>query len=259
VRGEVEVDLDKKRVGAFAQQNVQNVVLKATIRYYRQWLSFDGVWLEFVKHNRLNETAFTSIVREYGVARCLPAKNATRAGVVKELNDIGCSWPSSLLKRHASCEKLADSKKGLFIIPKRQDGSDGEERFAGSLVTKLMWFIRPDGWTVFDGFAANGLACTRPDSREKMKQFYAKLENAKFNELALEMQSKIANTSFREMHAARIIDLALMIKGGYLKDEDIAKTNCCFQSLLPQRLADELIALSNALNENYGQDDLFQT
>jgi hypothetical protein len=74
-----------------------------------------------------------------------------------------------------------------------------------------------------------------------------------------EMQSKISNTSFSEMHATRIVDLALMIKGGYLEDEDIAKTNRCFQSLLPQRLADELIALSSALDEEFGQHILFKT
>ena len=231
-------------------------MVDATIAYYRQWLAFDGVWLPIVKERGLITPALDAILREYGIARCVPSRKGDESSerdckLIIALSKVSGNWPESITARASRCVEIAESKNGLFSARK------GKEIFAGSLVSKLMWFLKPEGWTIFDSYAALGVKAKGATKKDQMIDFYKKLVDNKFAELAKEMQTHIDETGFSGIHAARIIDLRLMLEGDFQTPEDLKMVNGTFLKALPKTLSEEIVQLGMQLEDKFGVEKIF--
>jgi hypothetical protein len=120
------------------------------------------------------------------------------------LNKATKKWPRRFLKRSDMCANLAskaEEKKCLRILQR-------------SAVSKLMWFLKSNDWTMFDALAANGLGIrSNPSSRARMKDFYKTLDRKQFPTLWRSMQRNIDLGCLKGMSASRIIDNLLMNRG----------------------------------------------
>ncbi len=245
---------------------MKDILYHATIRYYRSWLSFDGVWSKYIKSKsgKLDSHAFRAITNEYKVARCVKKKSEPN-GLVDALNGKIVDWPSSpenILERQKFCTKFTDENRKFFSQRK------GNGIWAGSLVTKLVWFLRPDGWTVFDSYASKGIGLKSSlKTRCKMREFYEKLDQAGFHELQSKMQSRIGEATKFDFPAARIIDLALMLKGGFVVAEaanngfdiieSLPEQNEAFLTVLHYSTSKNLIDLAKLLQNEFGSKEIF--
>lgn len=188
--------------------SADNELYWATITYYRHWISSDGPWTLEVQRTAMTPKMLTRIAIRYNIMRGVSSKDERgqktdvhQTNLCALVNKAAKNWPRQFLKRAKKCEHiaLAAQKKGCF------------KNFQGSAVSKLMWFIRPNDWTMFDNLAARGLG-VRPNSssRARMNEFYKTLDNKKLPTLWRSMQRAIDLGCLKGMPAPRVIDNLLM-------------------------------------------------
>ena len=102
-----------------------------------------------------------SIADEYNVIRGLDGNERERLRDI--LNEEAEDWPDGLKRRADRCIEIMRlaKLKGCFSGDTKQI----------SAITKLMWFVRPEDWTMCGSFAAAGLN-VRGKTVERMERFY---------------------------------------------------------------------------------------
>lgn len=201
----------------------------AVIEHYRYWLAFDGIERHRLERqgNRLDAQAVRRIGIEYMVNRGVyqkadaqpareargklagrPAKDAREDGaprlafLINEEAEAG--WDNwDLRQRAARCAAIANEAA---------DNGATRGRLA-SAVSKLMWFIRPRGWTLYDDLSANATVATIPNTVEEMLAFYGALQERGFAECAAEINRRFASSALRELYGERVIDKFFLLNG----------------------------------------------
>lgn len=185
----------------------------ATLEHYRTWLAADAGHRKQVEEDgELSVAVAARIAREYSIARTigevqLGDDEAVGKGLpllVKDLNDARADWRRlSLSERARTCEELAR---------KHRDRASGEwVTQPVSAVTKLMWFLEPSGWTMYDSLAQSGLA-----GASSASDFYGELERLGFQAKAKKLGC-LSRASGFEIFGERIIDKFLMLRGSHWK------------------------------------------
>ncbi|MBY3585152.1 hypothetical protein HJA77_28940 [Rhizobium bangladeshense] len=192
----------------------------ATIRYWWWWASHDLAYLKRVgQTGRIDARLVRSIAKDYGIAR----------GIRKEKNDLDgeinaerATRIAEAVNRHhnkfIACDVMTDRfNLCLEIVDKLSRGSDEHDRLTHydfvSGVTKLSWFIAPNGWTMFDRLAAESLGIKSGTARKKAAKFYERLIKSEFDALAKEMNAALEQDSLasEHFHAERIVDQYLWL------------------------------------------------
>lgn len=253
----------------------REILYWAVIGRYRFWLNFDGAELRRIGRSgqRLDGYAVRRIAREYQVNRTiLRKKDGGRGGsgandqaadrLAKALKQAAARWPSTLEERAKVCARIAE-KAGT------RNGGNQEDRTrrAVSAVTKLMWFLKPHGWTVFDNLAATGLGIRAfPDRTKRMKFFYRGLKEGGFEPLARKVNRHLKGTSFAAIRGERVIDRYLMFKGAEQRKRDGTNLQTVmideakqFMALLPARLRSELHEVADKISRDCIADILCLT
>ncbi|WP_193337167.1 hypothetical protein [Devosia beringensis] len=76
--------------------------------------------------------------------------------------------------------------------------------------TKLLWFLRSSGWTVYDALAADGLGVPNSgDTLNRMKAFYAKLDDLRFNTASRQLDETLL-ARFWPVSGSRSLDYILL-------------------------------------------------
>jgi hypothetical protein len=89
---------------------------------------------------------------------------------------------------------------------------------ASSAATKLMWFVRPKNWTLYDSYATRPLGIKGATSNQSMKQYYDKLENIGMIEIWEEMRFTMSESKIDFLWPERITDKALWLRGDGAKN-----------------------------------------
>jgi len=256
-----------------ASHQPEKEVYWAVIGYARWWLAHDAGLLQMVKagDNRLDEDSLTAIARTYGVARGLPGKKEEQENdrklLLETLNKANDGWPEGLLARAKYCGQIAAKLKNEEITGRRDKDGVLKGTAPVSAVTKLMWFLQPKGWTVFDQWAADGMGVPRHlGAQTRMRRFYQALHEAGFDETRDELQGLADRSDWPSLHAARILDF-LVMRRGYLRQKSGASVNGTnalpslpalqgFLDALPSAASKSLRTLANRAQEELGNDIL---
>lgn len=213
----------------------------AVIEHHRTWIAADGCYRREIEGCGLTPELARHIAREYRVARTIGAVVVANSGVSALVEAIKASpWPDTMEDRAKRCIEIADEHK-----TKSKTLGQGQKWHAPiSAVTKLMWFLRPDGWTMFDRFARMGLIGNRNDPI----QFYRKLAAIDFTSLCDQLHVMCRRESFPDLYGERIVDKCLMFQGAG-DSSDLVRTstmiNRHYLSLLPQETAERLTRLGD--------------
>lgn len=223
----------------------------STIGYVRAWWATDGVRLAIIGEHGMQPDMLRSLGAEYNVNRSITrpdktkgAEDANAKAVCAILHAARSRWPADLLGRAEVCEDIAAQMRPFT----------GEtEKNLVSAATKFMWFLEPDGWTVFDRFAAGGMRVGGHLSRvEQLHTFYARLNDTKFDALVADMQAAMKCSLLPDLPSARILDTLLMARGGRGGDAGSMERLDAFLALLPATTRNPLEALAQDLQDRFG-------
>lgn len=213
----------------------------ATLAYARWWLAVDGPFLAAIDAGGFTPKLLRRVAIRYNVNRGIPQTGATDSkaiSVIKLLNEAAQDWPDGLNLRAEKCLALAEKALG------RHD--TGTLQVSG--MSKFMWFVKPDGWTVFDSFARKGLAVSGNDRRALFLNFYKTLEDQGFDDLVQTMRPVIAESLLPDLPAERIIDSLLMARGGRGCEQHEIDESAAFLALLPPDFRKSLDGLAIKLD-----------
>ena len=219
-------------IDCLIQPDRENLLYWAVIEHYRTWLSFDGIELTRLKKTNvgLDKDAVRRIAREYQVNRGITGpkdkkKLVDKAApwIAKTLN--GTRWPTPIQDRAAVCADVA-------IKADRLNHTKGK---AASAMTKLMWFLHPKGWTLFDRFVANAFDIPGTGSVRRMQAFYTELDQRNFVQWATTLNADLGKSKrFGVLFGERVIDKYLMLVGSdQAQINALIATNMAFLQILP--------------------------
>lgn len=224
-------DLDKVR---------RRELLKwAVVEHYRTWRSFDGIQLKRMPPDGIDAASVRRIAKEYYVNRgILSTKDANGKKIAGRddhadwlairLNDEAKNWPGPLNDRATRCAEVAKHAS-------KEKHTKGE---LASAITKLVWFLKPDGWTMFDELAANGLGIPEKRSIDRMPLFFRALSDRGFTDDARTINEALNANGFGELFGERVIDKFLMFSGNTVVQtgESISTSETFLHSLPNEQL-----------------------
>lgn len=228
----------------------------ATIDLYRTFLFEDGPLLEAIVDagGTLDGAMVTRIARSYSVARTIPAALEDDKGhnfrlLAKKITALANDWPDGTIERAEACRKTAEELALQFTIRPRDARPPSKLHKMGaphSAVTKLIWFLKPEGWTVYDRYAANAVVAGTGTSGDRQKRFYEAIAEplAYYAERLREPLAKL----HPRLHAERLIDKYLVLKG--LKPDEYKRaceSNCHFLRSLPPHISQDIKRSANAI------------
>lgn len=237
-------------------------VFWSTIGYLRAWWGTDGPRLSLIRDaGGITPEMLRSIAVEYNVNRLILRQEKATAGVAQKASQEGdksaglmcdilkeacAAWPTSLVERAEICAGIAKKARKQGVAKNN----------LASASTKFMWFLKPDGWTVYDGSARAGLSSpTTQNAVADMLAFYKTLQKRGFPDLVAKMNAIIGSTPFKGLPAERILDTMLMAEGGR-GGTDAVPGHRAFLDLLPEPTRAPLIALAAALQREVGNEAL---
>lgn len=207
---------------------MRNLIKSAAVSAYGWWWFFDGPEQLRIHADKdqLNSVSVRRIASRYSVVRAIP-KRATsdsidwRASrIADDLNQL-----APTLDATRSLPSVAAELTG--IIERWKSDEVTKNKFASG-ATKLLWFLRPSGWTVYDAFAADGLGITKQgNTLNRMKAFYQKLDDLGFGAAAKQLDENFAQSVF-PVSGSRSLDFIMMeaakgIDGRLLVDDLLNK------------------------------------
>lgn len=208
----------------------------ATVEHYRTWLFIDGgFYREYEQAKVFTSDLVRRMASHYSVARTipLPKPDAEETGnpdrnreiLCEKLNTLASNWPENLTER---ADRIIETAKEAC-----KDFGSGNPPY--SAVSKFIWFAKPKHWTLFDSLASAGMLPNGGTSEERIREFYSALAPV-LPELCDQVQT-VCDKSGLTMHAEKIVDIFLMLRGAGSTRSDFGKgiAAACdhFVALLP--------------------------
>jgi hypothetical protein len=215
----------------------------SVVEHHRWWISFDGpIW------KRVNDVAtplngcdVLLIALQYSVFNDIVLKPTPPESIAKGIRDLAKVWPDTLECRAESCIATANTLA--------QNGhTRGSQR---SMVTKLIWFLKPNNWTMFDKNARLAFGI-RDRTETGMKRFYRELENWGFSEQAREISETLNGAALSELFGERVLDKLLWLLGAEKDTCRNAIERCeAFLNTLDDSHRRELTAAAKAVSRRH--------
>lgn len=203
------------------------------IKYTRAWWASDGARLEVVReYQGLNTHLIRSITDEYNVVRSLPGgydisygdnekqgrKERVRFSeendpVAEKIHTVIAEhlikWNGDLNAKAEICITICNQLREIDVAPPNEVFPFRNN--ALSATSKLVWFLRPTKWTMYDRFACAGLFGEDQTTNEKtFRAFYSELQRLKFLDYEAKLEQSFKGTVFEGVPASRILDTLLM-------------------------------------------------
>jgi hypothetical protein len=207
----------------------------AVIEHVQGMIGNDGEYRRQIGEScRFPDGLATRIAQDFGVIRNIQPVNSDKTSgidhLVAELHALADTWPTTLQERAKMCCAIATrhrcaQKKHKAQQPKederdRKKGGDGSMApYSG--ITKLMWFLRPEGWTMFDSLAQSGLS-GQGTSEKNVIKFFKALEDKGFAEKRDKVRDLCEEATLSWLYAERIIDKFLLFRGSVLSGNESA-------------------------------------
>jgi hypothetical protein len=171
----------------------------AVLEHFRTLLGLDGAARQRIAVHGLDGTLVRRIAREYRVSRGIVA--GQEHGLAQLLLDLCPHWPATLEERCGFCINLGEGAAEGRLTHGRQV----------SAMTKLMWFLNPEGWTRFDRLAADAMGIAQVPSDERARRYYAALSNRGFLDTAQVINGMLEDQGAPGLFGERIFDKYLML------------------------------------------------
>lgn len=206
----------------------------SVISYAPDWLAIDAPFLrQFVKiDGTLSIDTAKAIMKNYYVIRGFRREKITQAVDILERKFV--SSETKLITRSETCSRIA----AMWF---EQGCSTGT---LISAATKLTWFLKPHGWTMFDKFAERGVGAGVRDP----DVFYTTLCDRGFNKVAESLSAIISQSEWPSIPATKVIDRNLVLCGKNAWEQEIADAKASLNAM-PQSARQSLIALAHAAEE----------
>jgi hypothetical protein len=237
--------------GAWADRQVY----WATLAYARWWLAVDGPFLGAVAADGgFTEPLLRRVAVRYNVNRGLlqpedqqEGEDVSATGMIGLLREAAAAWPASLQERADLCIEKAEAAQSVGWTDKLQVSG----------VSKFIWFLKPERWTLFDRFAAKGMGVPAHwNRRRQFEAFYKALDKGEFNEVVARIEPVVAASALPSLPASRIIDSMLMARGARGSAAHEVEESRAFLALLPSAFRDDLHRLATQLQDEIGNDVL---
>lgn len=181
----------------------------ATFEHFRTSLGLDGNERVRLQHEPLDANAVRRIAKEYMFIQWIPRDpdhdaDVNADGVAQIVNQALPNWPPGLDARRQFCADLATEAHNAGCTVNRQMSG----------MTKLLWFVRPNGWTIYDSFAAAGAGVGGGNTITRASNFYQNLDARGFDGFVAEISATLAQHQFDTLFGERIVDKLLMLAGG---------------------------------------------
>lgn len=249
---------------ASIEDDLKSLPVLAAIRYWWWWASHDLAYLRRIdRGGGLDADLVRSISKEYGVAR----------GIRREKDDLNGeinlrraqTIADEVNSRYADLANSEDVSTRftvcLDIVDQLKSTSDAEEAITPhdfvSGISKLSWFVAPEGWTMFDRLAAQALGIKSGSARDKAKTFYEQLESLKFVELTRRMNAALERDGIADEHfyAERIVDQYLWLSA--IKEEALAllrEKTAAFLGAIGDEKGSRLLRMSKIIEDEFTTD-----
>ncbi len=166
---------------------------------YQWWLMCDAYFANADLSSELDERWLREIGKPYLVNRTIP--NGREAAFVSMIKSSGQSDEMDLEQRAARLS-LALSR------------NFDRQKVPASAASKVSWFVWPQGWTMYDRYAANALIGNPTASGlARMEMFYAALAMRGWNDILGEMRLALRPFALDARLAERTIDKFLFLHG----------------------------------------------
>lgn len=192
------------------KQKTRYLLHAATVEHIRFWWGDDGIDFGRIKARRkVGTDDVRRIFTRYRVGRGLLKSNDTGL-------DIGANGVSGLLNKEIRFWPATMKQRCNFIVRLSEEAlQKGYSK--GRLISgfsKIVWFMRPTGWTLYDSYAADALQIPKQlGAVDKVSRFYACLEDLGFVEACDRMRITVNDSNFPTLWPERIVDKALWIRG----------------------------------------------
>jgi hypothetical protein len=228
----------------------------ATVDYHRLWLPVDQV--ERWRLARYGVGLSASSIRRIGLAyyfnrgiRQLKDDEGARQ-LADKLNNT--SWPEGVADRCDCCLRLAHWASATMA-----NGKTITKGQQGSAMSKLMWFLHPNGWTVFDRFVAKavGIPAYRPRP-DQARRYYRILDERGFRSCTADARACVDTTSFPDLYPERVLDRYLMIRGGVYSGH-LSELPLVLEGYLRglgTHASDALVEMATRLQQSLGPDPM---
>jgi hypothetical protein len=124
---------------------------------------------------------------------------------VSELNRFVLDWPQSFLDRASKCAELSRWAAGHGIT----------KNLKTSAASKFLWFVRPEGWIMYDRYVKAALKGQGKDSADTMVNCFKELDSLGYNTAVSELEVLFKQHDIGFLYPGRVIDKFLMGTGGY--------------------------------------------
>lgn len=219
----------------------KEIVRHAVIEQYKLWLDFDGILLKQANGKELTPDMVRTIARPYGVNR----------GIKKDENG-----------QQINAKGVADAVNGFAIADwsKKTLTARGEDIFAVatmlngkythgvqvSAISKLAWFLQPQGWTMYDEYAARSLGVRGSRGEHRVQAFYRVLDERGFMGVSAAIQSTLRATPLKSQYGGRVIDKYLWLRWTGDNQWETTKTmHKHFLTLLPNKFGQEVTKIAS--------------
>ncbi|MDF2367236.1 hypothetical protein [Sneathiella sp.] len=242
----------KAKIDTLTLDERKKILTASVFEHYRWYLADDFISEEKVRLNKgkLTPELLTSIGRRYEVGRNLKTgENDNPQRIAKELNEVVNNWPKELVERANRCVEIANILREKGLTPAH--GQNSTPGTPLSAVTKLVWFIKPDSWTLYDELASKAVLTRKRngDTDSKMIRYYKILSSRGFIQTSEKIKCIVNKYEmFKKLHGTRIIDKYLLFTG---MENDTRDNRICdidiFKNALPNTVSKELAKLSNEI------------
>lgn len=167
------------------------------------------------KVGHLDRPLLRRIAGAYSVSRNIPAHNADAEAeklvtLFKEKAFRSALCAMDLGERGDLLAEFISASPAILVAAE-EGGKPGSRQLA-SAISKLTWFMQPDGWTIFDKYV--GVAALRKSGTgtAQFKSFYGKLAPS-WDQTTAELKQVVVEHGFNELLSYRIIDKYLFCHG----------------------------------------------
>lgn len=184
----------------------------ALIGYCFFWLMEDRFLQDQVRDGKLSKENVSLIARAYSFDRTIP--KGMKDKIACAINALAYEWPAG---------KIAWRAKACLD---RIHGNGSALKGIYSGTSKLIWFLRPEGWIPFDRFAATATCSVGTTTAVRMQNFYEIAE--KRLPKAICGISKTVENIHPGIRPERVVDQYLMLWG--MPEEEWARRRSRFKA-----------------------------
>lgn len=218
---------------------------------YQWWLYVDFGYLQTIngKAFKLDGPLVREIAESYDVGR-------TIGGATKADADLAAGALAGMIRTSGAGDGMTLIERAARSAHALERKGTDLSRSPISAITKISWFVWPDGWTMFDSLTSKAVLGRSSSQVSHMERFYAALQVRGWLDVLRRVRERIRAPFDRRM-AERVLDKYLFLSGleSARRKRTVASIDG-FVAALPADLRDSVQEQCEAISDCMGGDCL---